>query len=139
MATVKKQGDIVFGAGIKNLFGLLGRRDKNELHSRLNSILVDLLTMFRPTLSILDLTEVVIGDRKEKQTLPLSGVIVGTDPVAVDAYCAHLLGFDPLKIEYIKNAYDAGLGEALPERIQVLGTEHQIKKVSDALRLSTSP
>ncbi|MHA1907608.1 MAG: DUF362 domain-containing protein [Candidatus Thorarchaeota archaeon] len=139
VATLKKQGDIVFGAGIKNLFGLLGRRDKSILHSKLDGVLQDLLIKFRPTLSIIDLTEVVIGDRKNKQTKPLGGVIVGVDPVAVDAYCAHLLGLDPFKIDYIKKAFNAGLGEALPERIQVLGTEHQIQKMEEAFRPSTSP
>ncbi|MCK5151069.1 MAG: DUF362 domain-containing protein [Candidatus Thorarchaeota archaeon] len=134
VATLKLQKITSFGAGIKNLFGLLGRQDKNVLHSNIDGVLLDLLIQFRPNLSIIDLTEVVIGNRKDKRTIPLGGVIVGIDPVAVDAYCAHLLGFDPLKIKYIQRAFEAGLGEALPERIQVLGTEHQIQKITDAIR-----
>ncbi|MHA2423700.1 MAG: DUF362 domain-containing protein [Candidatus Thorarchaeota archaeon] len=139
VATLKKQRDMAFGAGIKNLFGLLGRKNKKELHSKLDGVLEDLLLRFRPNLSIIDLTEVVIGDRMNNRSMKLGGVIVGVDPVAVDAYCAHLFGLDPLKIDYIRRAFDAGLGEALPERIQVLGTEHQIQKVADAIRSSTSP
>ena len=139
VATLKLQNNTVFGAGIKNLFGLLGRQDKNVLHSDIDGVLLDLLIQFRPSLSIIDLTEVVIGNRSDKHTIPLGGVIVGIDPVAVDAYCAHLLGFDPLKIKYIQRAFEAGLGEALPERIQELGTEYQIQKIKDAFHFSTTP
>ncbi len=139
IATLKIQEGIGFGAGIKNLFGLLGRRDKTNFHDDLNNVLLDILIQFRPILSIVDMTEIVVGNRDEGKSKLIGGIIVGTDPVAVDAYCASLIGIDPLKIDYIRKAYESGLGEALPERIQVLGTEHQIRRISDILRSMTSP
>lgn len=125
LATAKTQERITIGACIKNLFGLLPETNKSSLHPYLSDVLIDLLLFFKPKLNIIDLTYLIEGERTIGKVHEVGGIILGTDPVAVDAYCAHLLGFDPLKIGYIKKAYDLGIGEALLERIQVFGTEHQ--------------
>jgi uncharacterized protein (DUF362 family) len=111
--------------GIKNLFGLLPEVEKQKYHERLEDVLLDLLAAFRPSLTIIDLAEVVIGKRLAGQTMKVGGVVVGTDPVAVDSYCSGLLGLDPMKVDYLKRAADLGMGEALLDRIEVRGTEHQ--------------
>ncbi|MFW9918222.1 MAG: DUF362 domain-containing protein [Candidatus Thorarchaeota archaeon] len=131
LATVKPQERIGIGAGIKNLFGLLPEKDKAKWHNHLSDVLVDLLTFFKPKLNIIDLTYLIEGDRADPKIHQVGGIIIGTDAVAVDAYCAHILGFDPMKIDYIRKAYDLGLGEALPERIQVFGTDHQKDQLVD--------
>ncbi|MHA1933807.1 MAG: DUF362 domain-containing protein [Candidatus Thorarchaeota archaeon] len=137
VATLKyEQETSRLGAGIKNLFGLLPQVDKSIYHSRIDSVLVELLQVFRPNLSIIDLTEPVVGKREEGKKVNFGGVIIGVDPVAVDAFCASILNLDPLKIPYIRNAYELGMGEALLERIHVHGTEHQkneIQRLSDIL------
>ena len=51
----------------------------------------------------------------------LGTVIAGTDPVAVDAVAAAVMGFDPRKVGYLRTAEDAGLGSADLEAIEVLG------------------
>ncbi|MHA2356102.1 MAG: hypothetical protein ACXADC_13055, partial [Candidatus Thorarchaeota archaeon] len=61
------------------------------------------------------------------------GVIVGVDPVAVDSYCAGLLGVDPMRVPYLKRANALGLGEALLDRIEVRGTDHQKQLLADLL------
>jgi uncharacterized protein (DUF362 family) len=111
--------------GIKNLFGLLPEVEKQKYHGRLEDVLLDLLVSFRPSLTVMDLAEVVIGKRLTGQMKKVGGVVVGTDPVAVDAYCTGLLGVDPMKVNYLKRAADLGLGEALLDRIEVRGTKHQ--------------
>jgi uncharacterized protein (DUF362 family) len=111
--------------GIKNLFGLLPEVEKQKYHGRLEDVLLDLLVAFRPSLTVMDLTEVVIGKRLTGQMKKVGGVVVGTDPVAVDSYCSGLLGVDPMKVGYLKRAADLGLGEALLDRIEVRGTKHQ--------------
>ena len=121
--------------GIKNLFGLLPEVEKQKYHERLEDVLLDLLSAFRPSLTIMDLSEVIIGDRMTGRRIKVSGVVVGTDPVAVDAYCAGLLGMDPMKVSYLKRAHDLGLGEALLDRIEVRGTEHQKQILSDLIDL----
>lgn len=130
IATLKAEPEIcTVGAGIKNLFGLLPEPDKSIYHSDINEVLMDLLMMFRPQLTVIDLTNVVIGKREEKQTKYVGGVVVGTDPVAVDSFCSNLLGIDPLKIDHLRMAHSLGLGEVLSDRIKVRGTEHQIDEL----------
>jgi uncharacterized protein (DUF362 family) len=48
-------------------------------------------------------------------------VIAGTDPVAVDAVSAAIMGFDPRQVGYIRYAEAAGLGVADLEKITILG------------------
>ncbi|MDF1539829.1 MAG: DUF362 domain-containing protein [Candidatus Thorarchaeota archaeon] len=135
IATLKTQENIVISAGIKNLFGLLPMVRKDVFHDHLSDLLVELLKMFRPVLSIIDLTNLVIGKRENGITRHIGGVILSTDPVALDAYCATLLGYNPLQIDYIRKAYELGLGQALPERIKALGTQHQIDKIIESCRI----
>ncbi len=133
VATAKKQKLISFGAGIKNLFGLLPQSDKQTLHPHISDILLDLLLFFKPDLTIIDLTQLLLRNRSDMKPRQFIGVVVGTDPVAVDAYCAHITGLDPLGVEYLRKASDLGIGEALPERIQVFGTEHQ-KQILESIQ-----
>ncbi len=120
------------GIGLKNLFGLIPERDKSVYHSQLDMVVLDLLTSFRPALTILDLTDVVIGERTQGVTQHMGGVIIGRDPVAVDSYCLSLLGIDPMCVPCLRMAHELGLGEALIDRIRVIGTDHQLSLLTDA-------
>jgi uncharacterized protein (DUF362 family) len=129
-ATLKMEPEIcVVGAGIKNLFGLLPELDKSIYHNGIDDVLLDLLIAFRPKLTIIDLTQLVIGSRQDGITRRIDGVILGTDPVAVDSFCINLLGLDPLSVPYIKKAYKLGLGQAMIDRIRVCGTQNQIDRL----------
>ncbi|MCF2136202.1 MAG: DUF362 domain-containing protein [Candidatus Thorarchaeota archaeon] len=131
--TLKIDPRVTIGAGIKNLFGLIPEKNKDALHEQLEDILLDLLSIVAPDLTILDLTDVVIGSREDEKTVHVGGVLVGTDPVAVDALAASLLGRDPLNISLLRRAHDMGLGEALPDRIRLVGTEHQKEILYDSM------
>jgi uncharacterized protein (DUF362 family) len=134
IATLKyKPAEGKVWGGIKNLYGLLPEVEKQKYHERLEDVLLDLLVAFRPNLTIIDLAEVVIGKRLTGQILKVGGVVVGTDPVAVDSYCSGLLGVDPMKMDYLKRAADLGLGEALLDRIEVRGTTHQKQVLADLM------
>ncbi len=131
VATLKTEPEIcTVGAGIKNLFGLLPEPEKNIYHSSIDDVLMDILSIYRPHLSIIDLTQLVVGDRKDGLVKQVGGVVVGTDPVAVDAYCASLLGYDPMKISHLYTANKLGFGEILLDLIRVSGTEHQIEELT---------
>jgi uncharacterized protein (DUF362 family) len=132
VATLKLDPDRrTIGAGVKNLFGLLPEKDKSSYHERLDDCLLDLLAVFRPDLTVMDLTEVVIGPRDRALIRKVGGAVVGTDPVAVDAYCASLLGIDPSTIPYLRRAHELGLGEIVLDRIHVRGTEHQKRLIAE--------
>ena len=139
-ATLKvNPGVSVVGASMKNLFGLLPEVDKSVYHNRIDDALVDLLQAFRPDLTVVDLTEIAIGQREEGRVAKVGGVVVGTDPVAVDAVCCDLVGIDAFKVPYIVKAYELGLGEALIDRIMVRGTEYQKQKILDSLKAQLPP
>ena len=122
-------GICAVGGGIKNLFGLIPEPDKSRYHSKIDDVLLDILTTFRPQLTVMDLTTLVIGNREDGNTKDIGAVIVGTDPVAVDAFCSDLLGIDPMKISHLKRAFDLGLGEIIVDRMKINGTEDQRTKL----------
>ncbi len=47
--------------------------------------------------------------------------LAGTDPLAVDTLTAHLMGFDPERIEYLQYCRRLELGVGAVERIEVVG------------------
>ncbi len=53
--------------------------------------------------------------------LRLGTVVAGTDPVAVDAVAAAIMGFDPLDVAYLRRAQGAGLGVADLAAITIVG------------------
>jgi len=135
VATLKPEPEIcTVGGGIKNLFGLLPELDKSVYHASIDSVLMDLLETYRPNLTVIDLTDIVIGNRADGQTKHVGGVVVGIDPVAVDSFCSSLLGIDPMKIDYLRIAHTLGMGEILLDRITVRGTKHQIEELSRLLQ-----
>ncbi|MFW9908761.1 MAG: DUF362 domain-containing protein [Candidatus Thorarchaeota archaeon] len=133
--TVKIEPELcTIGAGIKNLFGLLPETDKRVYHERLDDVLLDLLSVYPPNLTVVDLTTLVIGKREEGVTREVGAIIVGLDPLAVDAFCADLFGFDPHEIDYLKRGYELGLGEILRDRIRVCATDEQKEKLFELCR-----
>lgn len=134
--TVKLEPGIsTIGAGIKNLFGLLPETDKSKYHERIDDVLIDLLTILRPHITIVDLSKLIIGKREDCITREVGAVLVGRDPVAVDAICASLYGIDPMEVTYLKKAYDLELGEAIVDRIRIIGTDEQKAKLFELCRL----
>ncbi|MFW9956791.1 MAG: DUF362 domain-containing protein [Candidatus Odinarchaeota archaeon] len=133
--TVKIEPEIcAIGAGIKNLLGLIPEIDKSIYHERMDDVLLDLLSVYPPQLTVVDLTSLVIGKREDKVTKKIGAIIVGLNPVAVDSFCAGLFGIDPIQIGYLRRAYDLGLGEILLDRIRVSGTNDQKQRLFDVCR-----
>src|SRR5262249_5327321 len=48
-------------------------------------------------------------------------LLASADSVAIDAVAAHLMGFEPLSIKYIRLAHERGLGCGDPRRIDIVG------------------
>jgi uncharacterized protein (DUF362 family) len=95
---------------MKNLFGTVPGAvygwPKNPLHVHgiPNSIL-DLTATVRPHLAIVDAVTAMEGDGPIMgRPRALGFVAMGSDPVAVDATCARIIGLDPDKIDYLKPA-----------------------------------
>ncbi len=98
---------------MKNWYGLLGGR-RNIFHQDINTIIAELAMMVRPTLVILDGTQVMmtngptggsISDLRRADTL-----IASCDMVAADSYGCSLLGLKIPDLPYLTKAQEAGAG-----------------------------
>jgi len=95
VAPVKDHNLCHASMGMKNWYGLLGGR-RNQFHQDIHEIVSDLSLMMRPTLTILDGSQILMkngptgGDPSDVK--PGDAVLCGVDPVALDAWAfEHLL------------------------------------------------
>jgi uncharacterized protein (DUF362 family) len=101
---------------LKNLFGTLPGIcygwPKNELHWRgIDNSIVDIALTRTPDLAIVDGIVGMEGDGPLNGTAkPLGALVMGCDPLAVDATCCRLMLLDPEKIAYLVLGYGKKLG-----------------------------
>ncbi len=104
---------------VKNLMGTL--HDKGIMHNHIHDKLIDLFRILNPRLAVID--GIIAGEGGEIGSTPVRmGVIIaGNDLIAVDAVGAAIMGFNPMSIEYIRKAYEMGLGIGDLNSIEVIG------------------
>lgn len=102
---------------LKNLFGLLPRKDQSFYHGNINAVLVDLARLVQPDLAIVD-ARVGVEGWEGPTTKRLDTFILGPNPVCVDATVARMMGFTPETIRHLAEAAQHGLGSLTP---QILG------------------
>jgi uncharacterized protein (DUF362 family) len=99
--------------GLKNLYGFLGG-NRGSLHQRIHVAIADLAVAFRPTLTVVDATRVMMRGGPQGGRLDdvrqVGAVGAGTDMVVLDAWAATLLGAEPRDIDHIVLAQGRGLG-----------------------------
>jgi uncharacterized protein (DUF362 family) len=98
---------------LKNLFGVLPRKDQAFYHSKIDEVIVDLARIIRPNLNIVDARVGVEGWNGPK-THKLDAFIVGHGAVSVDSTMARIMGFEPEQIRHIMATYDYDLGTTNP-------------------------
>lgn len=112
---------------MKNLFGVVPGAvygwPKNLLHMEgIDNSILDLTATIRPHLAIVDGITAMEGDGPIMGTPRDLGLIaMGTDPVAVDATCARIIGLDPQRLPYLETAGKRHLGVVAAEAIAVRG------------------
>ena len=124
MPITKDHAGNKFTGAMKNLMGLNFSTTNRSFHkpnwktdlndiAHLEQCIVDLNKTIRPTLNIVDATEFIStnGPFGPGELLKPGKVVAGTDRVAVDAYCASLLGLKAGDIIQIVRASEQGLGE----------------------------
>ena len=111
--------------GVKNLMGLLPK-PAIYMHRRIHEKLVDLLSVIKPEFTIVD--GVIAGERDEMFPKPvkLGVVVAGEDVISVDAVSSYIMGFDPLKIPYIRMAHEIGIGNGDISSIEVIGENPEL-------------
>jgi len=119
--------------GMKNLIGITW--DMERLHKiGLHQCIADVNTVRTPDLVVMDAIRILTtnGPKGPGKTEDIGEVIASADIVAVDAYAAAFFKhpqtgkpFEPKEIQFVKNAYDLGLGQIDLSKVRV-------KKVSAA-------
>lgn len=126
----RTQGRVRYG--LSRLTGKLGDESGRRLSEAdlgflrsvvaLNRNLVSLAGAVRPHLSVLDGFVAMHREGPRHGTpIRLGLALAGTDPVAVDAVGAAAMGFDPMRVGYLRLAHEVGLGVADLDRIQIVG------------------
>ncbi|MEM3579941.1 MAG: DUF362 domain-containing protein, partial [Candidatus Bathyarchaeia archaeon] len=104
--------------GIKNMMGALA--SKGSMHNgRLHANIADLASVLKPSLTVID--GIIAGEGHETSGNPVKMdlVIAGTDPVAVDAVGAAVMGISPTEVEHLVLAEKKGLGTCQLKNIEV--------------------
>jgi uncharacterized protein (DUF362 family) len=111
---------------LKNMFGIVPGScygwPKNVLHwAGIDGAILDINAAARPDFSIVDGIVGMEGNGPIQGTPKPCGVLVlGDDPVAVDATCCRVMGLRPEKVKYL-NAAGTLLGHVVAAKIQQLG------------------
>jgi len=99
--------------GMKNVMGLLGG-DRGEIHKGFAEKIVDINTVIRPTLTIVDAYRILLHNGPSGGSLDdvvrKEVVFASRDAVAVDAAAASLFDIRASTLDYLVNAEKRGLG-----------------------------
>jgi uncharacterized protein (DUF362 family) len=120
---------------LKNMMGALA--SKGSMHTgSLSKNIADLASVLRPSISVID--GIIAGEGHETSGNPveMNLIIAGTDPVAVDAVGAAVMGIPPNDVKHLVLAEKKGLGTCNLEYITVLG--EPIEKVKREFHRSFS-
>jgi len=128
LPTVKTHIYTTTTGAMKNAFGGLLNTRRHYTHSVIHQTLVDLLQVQKEIhtgiFAVMDGT--ICGNGPGPRTLkPVEKdyILASGDQVAIDAVAAKMMGFDPLKIEYINLAHEKGLGIGDVRDIDVVGED----------------
>ena len=113
---------------MKNAFGGLLNTNRHYTHSHIHETLVDLLPIQKEIhtgiFAVMDGTTAGNGPGPRIMEPVRKDVILASgDQVAIDAVAAKMMGFDPMSIQYIRLAHDAGLGVGDPREIEIVGDD----------------
>ncbi|MDR1831940.1 MAG: DUF362 domain-containing protein [Fusobacteriaceae bacterium] len=109
--------------GMKNMKGLISDAHKKDFH-RYGVIegVVDLLTVFKPVLTVIDGT---VGQEGLGpifgNPVPMGLIIASTDIVAADAVGGKIVGYEPRDVPITVSANARGLGEMDLSKIEIRG------------------
>lgn len=121
---------------LKNMMGVLASKGTMHMGTSLSENIADLVSAVKPSVAVID--GIIAGEGHETSGNPLQMnlVIAGTDPVAVDAVGAAVMGIEPTDVKHLRLAEKKGLGTCTLENINVLG--EPIEKVAKKFHRSIS-
>lgn len=109
--------------GMKNWMGAIGG-NRGHLHQNIHVAVVDLAAFFKPALTVVDCTRVLMRGGPSSGDLSavkqLNKIVISADPVAADALAVEFLDVKAADIPYLKNATARGLGQWEKDKIAVV-------------------
>jgi len=119
---------------LKNMMGVVA--SKGSIHNYLNEKIADLVSIIKPSIAVVD--GIIAGEGHETSGNPveMNLVIAGTDPVAVDAVGAAVMGVPPESVTHLCLAEEKGIGTCNLKRIKIVG--EPIERVRKKFRRSFS-
>ena len=128
LPTMKTHVFTTMTGAMKNAFGGLLHRKRHWTHSVIHETLVDLLAIqqeIHPGIfAVMDGTFAGDGPGPRAMRWHVKDrILAGADQVAVDAVAAHMMGFDPMSIRFIRLAHERGLGCGDISQIEVVGED----------------
>ena len=128
LPTMKTHVFTTMTGAMKNAFGGLLHERRHWTHSVIHETLVDLLTIQKDihpgVFAVMDGT--FAGDGPgPRAMMPYEKdfILASRDQVAIDAISAKMMGFDPMKLDFIRLAHEKGLGVGNPSEIEVVGED----------------
>jgi len=128
LPTMKTHVFTTMTGAMKNAFGGLLNERRHWTHSVIHETLVDLLQIqqdIHPGLfAVMDGT--FAGDGPGPRCMVpyvADYMLASADQVAIDAISAKMMGFDPMKLDFIRMAHEAGLGCGNPSEIEIVGED----------------
>ena len=128
LPTMKTHVFTTITGAMKNAFGGLLHERRHWTHSVIHETLVDLLTIQKEihpgVFAVTDGT--FAGDGPGPRCMvphEKDFILASADQVAIDAISAKLMDFDPLKLDFIRLAYEHGLGVGDPREIDIVGED----------------
>ncbi len=142
LPTMKTHGHTTTTGAVKNAFGGLITERRHHCHKHIHDVLADLVAIQKELhpgiFSVMDAT--VCGTGRGPRTMkPVAAnrILAGADPVALDAVAARIMGFDPMRIGYIRKCHDLGLGCGNTDEIDIAGED--IRSLRLRFRTGRSP
>ena len=110
VAAAKTHGTSYITGVMKNLFGVLPRKDMSVYHSKIHEVITDLAHILRPELNIVD-ARVGVEDWNGPTTHEIGAFILGKQPASVDAVMTRIFELDPKDVGHLIKSikYDLGL------------------------------
>ena len=128
LPTAKTHVFTTMTGAMKNAFGGLLHERRHWTHSVIHETLVDLLTIQKEIhpgiFAVTDAT--FAGDGPGPRCMvphEKDLILASADQVAIDAITAKMMGFDPMSLDFIRLAQEAGLGVGDPAEIEVVGDD----------------
>ena len=128
LPTMKTHVFTTITGAMKNAFGGLLFERRHWTHSVIHETLVDLLTIQKDihpgVFAVTDGTFAGDGPGPRAMVPYVKDFLLASrDQVAIDAISAKMMGFDPMKLDFIRLAHEKGLGVGNPSEIEVVGED----------------